>query len=119
MAERSGPSRILPCILVGLGAFLLAIAILIPTYTVGKLEKTPLDLEVTTVATGTGSVLNSAALLGGKAQVDTNVPIEETVDSFEQLVNGDLDDLPEQAFFNVGNADSARAKAAGAQDRPN
>ena len=44
MAERSGPSRILPCILVGLGAFLLAIAILIPTYTVGKLEKTPLDL---------------------------------------------------------------------------
>jgi F-type H+/Na+-transporting ATPase subunit beta len=39
------------------------------------------------------------------------VPIEETVDSFEQLVNGDLDDLPEQAFLNVGNADSARAKA--------
>ncbi|WP_234550702.1 DUF3068 domain-containing protein [Rhodococcus qingshengii] len=75
MAERSGPSRILPCILVGLGAFLLAIAILIPTYTVGKLEKTPLDLEVTTVATGTGSVLNSAALLAGKAQVDNNVPI--------------------------------------------
>ena len=34
-----------------------------------------------------------------------NVPIEETVESFEQLVNGDLDDLPEQAFLNVGNAD--------------
>ena len=30
---------------------------------------------------------------------------------FEQLVNGDLDDLPEQAFLNVGDADSARAKA--------
>ena len=40
-----------------------------------------------------------------------NVPIEETVESFEQLVNGDLDDLPEQAFLNVGNADSVRAKA--------
>jgi F-type H+-transporting ATPase subunit beta len=40
-----------------------------------------------------------------------NVPIEETVESFEQLVNGELDDLPEQAFLNVGNADSARAKA--------
>ena len=26
-------------------------------------------------------------------------PVEETVDSFEQLVNGDLDDLPEQAFL--------------------
>ncbi len=39
------------------------------------------------------------------------VPLEETVDSFEQLVNGDLDDVPEQAFLNVGNADSAREKA--------
>jgi F-type H+/Na+-transporting ATPase subunit beta len=39
------------------------------------------------------------------------VPVEETVDSFEQLVNGELDDLPEQAFLNTGNADSARAKA--------
>jgi F-type H+-transporting ATPase subunit beta len=38
-------------------------------------------------------------------------PVEETVDSFEQLVNGDLDDLPEQAFLNVGGADAARAKA--------
>ncbi len=26
-------------------------------------------------------------------------PVEETVDSFEALVNGDLDDLPEQAFL--------------------
>ena len=39
------------------------------------------------------------------------VPVEETVESFEQLVNGDLDDLPEQAFLNVGDADAARAKA--------
>jgi F-type H+-transporting ATPase subunit beta len=39
------------------------------------------------------------------------VPVEETVESFEQLVDGELDDLPEQAFLNVGNADSARAKA--------
>jgi F-type H+-transporting ATPase subunit beta len=39
------------------------------------------------------------------------VPVAETIESFDQLVNGDLDDLPEQAFFNVGNADSAREKA--------
>ncbi|MFT7600966.1 MAG: F-type H+-transporting ATPase subunit beta [Acidimicrobiales bacterium] len=38
-------------------------------------------------------------------------PVEETVDSFEALVRGDLDDLPEQAFLNVGGADSAREKA--------
>lgn len=75
MAERSGPNRILACILVGLGTFLLAVAILIPAYTVDKLKKTPLDLEVTTVATGTGDVLDSKALLAGKAEVNTNVPI--------------------------------------------
>src|SRR5947209_69362 len=40
-----------------------------------------------------------------------HVPVEETIDSFEQLTNGDLDDLPEQAFFNVGGADSVREKA--------
>ena len=39
------------------------------------------------------------------------VPVEETIESFSQLVEGELDDLPEQAFFNVGNADSAREKA--------
>ncbi|QGG94603.1 F0F1 ATP synthase subunit beta [Actinomarinicola tropica] len=39
-------------------------------------------------------------------------PVDETVESFEMLVNGDLDDLPEQAFLNVGGADDARAKAA-------
>jgi F-type H+-transporting ATPase subunit beta len=38
-------------------------------------------------------------------------PVEETVESFEMLVNGDLDDLPEQAFLNVGGAESAREKA--------
>jgi F-type H+-transporting ATPase subunit beta len=40
-----------------------------------------------------------------------NVPVDETVESFELLCNGELDDLPEQAFLNVGNADSVRAKA--------
>ena len=75
MAERSGPSRTLACILVGLGAFLLAAALLIPTYTVGQLKKTPLDLEVTTIAEGKGDVLDAKALAAGKAVVDTGVPI--------------------------------------------
>ncbi|MDP8938446.1 MAG: F0F1 ATP synthase subunit beta, partial [Actinomycetota bacterium] len=42
-----------------------------------------------------------------------NVPIEETIESFEKLVSGELDDVPEQAFFNVGGADSALEKAKG------
>ena len=33
------------------------------------------------------------------------------IDSFEALVTGELDDLPEQAFLNVGGADDAREKA--------
>jgi F-type H+-transporting ATPase subunit beta len=38
-------------------------------------------------------------------------PVEETVESFEMLVNGDLDHLPEQAFYNVGGAEDAMRKA--------
>jgi len=38
-------------------------------------------------------------------------PVDETVSSFEALVNGELDDLPEQAFLNVGGADDVRRKA--------
>ena len=39
------------------------------------------------------------------------MPVEETVESFEALVNGELDDVPEQAFFNVGGVESVLAKA--------
>ena len=39
-------------------------------------------------------------------------PVEETIDSFEALVNGDLDHLPEQAFYMVGGAADAERKAA-------
>jgi len=38
------------------------------------------------------------------------VSVEETVQSFEALVDGDLDDVPEQAFFNVGGVESVLAK---------
>ena len=40
-----------------------------------------------------------------------NVPVTETVESFEALLKGDLDDVPEQAFLNVGGAESVLAKA--------
>ncbi|GAC1535600.1 MAG: F0F1 ATP synthase subunit beta [Acidimicrobiales bacterium] len=38
-------------------------------------------------------------------------PVAETVESFEVLLNGELDDVPEQAFLNVSGAESALAKA--------
>ena len=39
------------------------------------------------------------------------VPVAETVESFERLVQGDYDDLPEQAFLNVGGIEQVEAKA--------
>jgi F-type H+-transporting ATPase subunit beta len=39
------------------------------------------------------------------------VPVAETVESFEALVKGDLDEVPEQAFLNVGGVDSVLEKA--------
>ena len=44
------------------------------------------------------------------------VPIDETVESFEALVNGDLDTIPEQAFLNVGGVESVLAKSKTLQD---
>jgi F-type H+-transporting ATPase subunit beta len=38
-------------------------------------------------------------------------PVTETVESFEALVDGEFDDVPEQAFLNVSGAESALAKA--------
>ena len=42
--------------------------------------------------------------------------LEETIDSFEALVDGELDHLPEQAFYMVGGADEAIRKAAELED---
>jgi F-type H+/Na+-transporting ATPase subunit beta len=39
------------------------------------------------------------------------VKLEDTIAGFEALVNGELDDIPEQAFFNVGGVDDVLAKA--------
>jgi F-type H+-transporting ATPase subunit beta len=39
------------------------------------------------------------------------VPVGETVQSFEAIINGDLDEVPEQAFLNVGGVEQVLAKA--------
>jgi F-type H+-transporting ATPase subunit beta len=39
------------------------------------------------------------------------VSVEETVQSFAALAGGELDEVPEQAFFNVGGVESVLAKA--------
>ncbi len=39
------------------------------------------------------------------------VPLEETIRSFEEIIDGKHDDLPEQAFYMVGTVEDARKKA--------
>ena len=39
------------------------------------------------------------------------VPIEETIKGFNAILDGEVDDLPEQAFINVGTIDDVREKA--------
>ncbi|AFU06089.1 hypothetical protein O3I_040720 [Nocardia brasiliensis ATCC 700358] len=87
------------CLLVGLGALLIVAALMIPTYTVGKLAKTPLDLEITTIATNQPGeeslVLDSKSLTGdGVAKIDKDVnlvsqrflTVEEPSDASEMTV---------------------------------
>ena len=39
------------------------------------------------------------------------VSLENTIKGFNMVLNGELDDLPEQAFYLVGDIDEAIAKA--------
>jgi hypothetical protein len=59
----------------GLGAALLIAALLLSTYTEGKIAKIPLDLDATLVSDGTGTAFDPASLNGGKFVVDRDVPL--------------------------------------------
>lgn len=39
------------------------------------------------------------------------VPIKETIEAFNELISGNMDEVPEQAFYMVGNIDEVHAKA--------
>jgi F-type H+-transporting ATPase subunit beta len=42
----------------------------------------------------------------------STVPLKDTIESFDAIVKGDFDDVPEQAFFNVGPISDVEEKAA-------
>jgi F-type H+/Na+-transporting ATPase subunit beta len=44
-------------------------------------------------------------------QPGITVPLEETIRSFRMILDGEVDHLPEQAFFNVGGMDSVMERA--------
>jgi F-type H+/Na+-transporting ATPase subunit beta len=39
------------------------------------------------------------------------VPVKDTIEGFKALINGDLDDIPEQAFLYAGDVDDVQRKA--------
>src|SRR6185295_11247286 len=39
------------------------------------------------------------------------VPLKETISGFKEILSGALDDLPEQAFYMMGNIEEVKARA--------
>ncbi len=39
------------------------------------------------------------------------MPLKETIAGFEEILSGKLDDIPEQAFYMVGNIDEVKEHA--------
>ena len=73
--NRAVALRIAACGLMALGAALLIAALLLFTYTIGKIAKIPLDVDATLVSDGTGTALDPASLAGERFIIDRNVPL--------------------------------------------
>jgi len=76
--NRASMLRLAALGIIGLGSALLIAALLLSTYTAGKIRKIPLDIDQTLVASGTGTALDPASLSagqGGKFIIDKDVPL--------------------------------------------
>lgn len=73
--NRASMLRLVACGIIGLGAALLIAALLLSTYTAGKIRKIPLDIDTTWVSAGTGTALDPASLSGERFVIDRDVPL--------------------------------------------
>lgn len=73
--NRAVMMRIAACAVMGLGAAMLIAALLLSTYTVGKIAKIPLDIDITLISNGSGAALDPESLGGEHAVVDQDVPL--------------------------------------------
>ena len=73
--NRASMLRLVALAVMGLGAALLTAALLLTTYTAGKIEKIPLTIDKTLVSSGTGTALDPASLSATRFVIDTNVPL--------------------------------------------
>jgi len=89
--NRAVALRIAACGIMGLGAALLIAALLLSTYTKGKIAKIPLDVDATLVSDGTGTALDPASLTGERFIIDRNVPLAlQKLVSVETPSNADV-----------------------------
>lgn len=96
--------RIAACAIMGLGAGLLIAALLLTTYTAGKITKVPLDIDVTLVSDGTGAALDPDSLSGEHVVIDHDVPlVSQQQIGVETPANADVVTL--QAGTSVRRAD--------------
>ncbi len=89
--NRAVALRIAACGIMGLGAGLLIAALLLSTYTKGKIAKVPLNLDTTLVSDGTGTAFDPASLNRDKFVIDRDVPLalQEQI-SVESPSNADV-----------------------------
>ncbi|WP_048632575.1 DUF3068 domain-containing protein [Mycolicibacterium aurum] len=73
--NRAVALRIAACGIMGLGAALLIAALLLSTYTQGKIAKIPLNIDATLVSEGTGTAFDPASLLGERFVINEDVPV--------------------------------------------
>lgn len=75
----------------GLGAALLIAALLLSTYTQGKIAKIPLTIDATLVSDGTGTAFDPASLLGERFVVNEDIPlVMQQQQSVESPSNADV-----------------------------
>ena len=92
--NRASMLRLAALVIIGLGSALLIAALLLSTYTAGKIEKIPLNIDQTLVASGTGTALDPASLSAGpgaKFVVDQNVPlVSQQAETVETPANAEV-----------------------------
>jgi hypothetical protein len=67
--------RLAALTIMGLGAALLTAAVLLTTYTAGKIQKIPLNIDKTLVSSGSGTALDPASLQATRFVIDKNIPL--------------------------------------------
>ena len=73
--NRASMLRLGALAIMSLGAALLTAAVLLTTYTAGKIAKIPLSIDETLISSGTGAALDPVSLSGTRFVVDQSVPL--------------------------------------------